>query len=73
MKRLNDRLHAYRITPVGWFILIAIPGGLVVAGLGPTSAQAPAFVIAVLAALLAVANAAGNSRGRVTVQVVRRG
>ncbi len=64
MKRLNDRLHSYRITPVGWFILIAIPAALLVASLGPTSAQAPALVFAVLAALLAVANVAGNSRGR---------
>lgn len=64
MKRLSDRLRSYRITRVGWFVLIAIPAALVIAGLGPTSAQAPALVIAVLAALLAVANAAGGSRGR---------
>lgn len=64
MKRLNDRLRSYRITPVGWFILIGIPAALAVASLGPTSAQAPALILAVLAALIAVANTAGGSRGR---------
>jgi hypothetical protein len=64
MKRLSDRLRSYRITPVGWLILITIPAGLVMAGLGPTSAQASAFVIAALAALLAVADILGGSRGR---------
>lgn len=64
MKRLQGRLRSYRITPIGWFSLIAIPVALVVAGLGPTSAQAPAFIIAVLAALLTVAGIASGSRGR---------
>lgn len=64
MRRLQDQLQSYRITPVGWFILIAIPAALAVAGLGPTFVQAPASMVAVLAALLVVAAIAGGSRGR---------
>ncbi len=47
VRGLKERLSSYRITLVGWLVIVVVAGGLIVAEVGPTSAQRPAFILAV--------------------------
>jgi ABC-type transport system involved in cytochrome bd biosynthesis fused ATPase/permease subunit len=60
-------MRSYTITPVGVLLLIILAGALVLAGVGPASVQAPAFVVGILILLFLVAGSlSGGRMGRST-------
>ncbi|MHB8235024.1 MAG: hypothetical protein ACYDHT_10265 [Solirubrobacteraceae bacterium] len=52
----------YRITPAGLVVALVIVAGVLLAQFGPSSVQAPAFVVAVLLALALVVDGMSGRR-----------
>ena len=73
MERLKQRLRSYRITLVGWLVIAVVAGGLILAGVGPASAQRPAFMVAVGVLGVALAGSlSGGALGRSTKTLADR-
>lgn len=67
MTRLKKWISSYSITPLGWVILIVGIVALVLTGLGPASAQVPAFIVAAGVGVLLIAGGlSGGAYGRST-------
>jgi hypothetical protein len=66
-------MRSYTITPVGVLLLIILVGALILAGVGPASTQAPAFVVGILILLFLVAGSlSGGVMGRSTKTLLDR-
>jgi hypothetical protein len=65
--RLKKWIRSYSITRLGWVMLVVGIGALIVAGVGPSSTQLPAFVVAILVGLGLIAGGLpGGMYGRST-------
>lgn len=65
--RLRQSITSFKITPLGWMVLLLFPIAVAVFVLGPTSSQVPALVVAVLVLLFAIGGAFTGLQGMESV------